>query len=608
MKINVNENYELYQIIKDFSSLLEIFREAFANALDSGAKKIFCRVYFNRTVFGDELIIDIWDDGDGLDENHIPNFLGVAMSTNITEDFMKVKGKYGNKGHGTKIYYNSKRVQIVSKKNGVEFGVNLEDAVKQLKESGQCQYSDILRGEELEMHLPEEFESGFFVRIVGPRHGSGKKSWAEIEHTNLRTYIMMKTVFGTIQTIFERELREKDIKLYLAGCGVDAFYGKYAEQEQTVDPLPKFEKIDGVIYEVISLGHYFPEERYTEESMRQYMEKMGLQKDFCTVYSRCFTERTILSNGTRCDVVLSFEGYETKRCYNLALNRKGKKDENNISQRDNEVYGIWACVDGVPIQRIDDWLNVSRGEGTLTYLHGYVNCDWDVTANRGAICAHNEFIEMVKEALNSIWESDEVKMIRDERQKFERQCEAEKTVERDNKDLKDRAKKVKNKKDIILPNGKILKSPAKLTKGYCEKELEILLVQIIESYPNLFDFEILDFNANRGLDSLVEVNGEYKYIEYKGTLGLELNHAFRKIDRIICYDIDLEDDDVVFDIERLTAKLYVYENDEFSSRDYHYKKKAYRSYRLRPDSAQIKDVEIVCLREILISVLGAEIK
>lgn len=56
-EVQINKGYELYQIITDFGEPLEIFREAFQNAIDEDANEVFCRVYEKQRMSGSELII-----------------------------------------------------------------------------------------------------------------------------------------------------------------------------------------------------------------------------------------------------------------------------------------------------------------------------------------------------------------------------------------------------------------------------------------------------------------------------------------------------------------------------------------------------------------------
>lgn len=159
-----------------------------------------------------------------------------------------------------------------------------------------------------------------------------------------------------------------------------------------------------------------------------------------------------------------------------------------------------------------------------------------------------------------------------------------------------------------MPNGVVLQEPTKNKSGYSESETMVLLVNIMAQYPSLFTFKLLDYNTTKGIDFVVEVNGEAKYIELKGTLGKKINHPFRCIDKFICYKTELEVDDVVTDIEDFETKLFINRQDTFSSYDEQYKNKVYKSYRLRPNSAQIKDMEIICLKEILTDIIGATIE
>lgn len=176
------------------------------------------------------------------------------------------------------------------------------------------------------------------------------------------------------------------------------------------------------------------------------------------------------------------------------------------------------------------------------------------------------------------------------------------------KDLTERKKSANNRNKIILPNGVVLQEPTKNKSGYSESETMVLLVNIMAQYPSLFTFKLLDYNTTKGIDFVVEVNGEAKYIELKGTLGKKINHPFRCIDKFICYKTELEVDDVVTDIEDFETKLFINRQDTFSSYDEQYKNKVYKSYRLRPNSAQIKDMEIICLKEILTDIIGATIE
>ena len=116
------------------------------------------------------------------------------------------------------------------------------------------------------------------------------------------------------------------------------------------------------------------------------------------------------------------------------------------------------------------------------------------------------------------------------------------------------------------------------------------------------------YNTSKRIDFVVDINGTPKYIELKGTLNKKINHPFRYIDRFICYDINLKADDIVNDIEDFDTKLTINRDDKFASFDNQFKNNIYKSYQLIPSSSQIKSMEIIVLKEILINILHAKIQ
>ena len=141
----IDVGYEIYQIIRDFDNPIQIFREAFQNSIDEEATEVCCRVSIQRRLGTEDLIIDIWDNGLGLREENIPCFFGLAKSTKVTSERIPT-GKIGYKGHGTKTYFNSERIEIFSKpdKNEAGWGVILEDPVKQIEDHNIYRYSELI--------------------------------------------------------------------------------------------------------------------------------------------------------------------------------------------------------------------------------------------------------------------------------------------------------------------------------------------------------------------------------------------------------------------------------------------------------------------------------
>lgn len=604
----VDIGYEFYQTIIDFDNPIQIFREAFQNSIDEDATSVCCQVYIEKSLGQEDLYIDIWDNGTGLKKEDADCFFGLAKSTKVDKNKTPHHGKLGYKGHGTKIFFKSERVEICSKiPNGQVWGAVLDDAVKQIRDLGVFKYSDFLKEDELSIIFPKDFKSGFFLRIKNPAFFKTQHTRFMLNHLYLRDYSKWYTVFGNIKNAFVKPKKEKH--LFLQGLNIDYLMEKYNDFK-TIDPVPEFLKINSTNFEKIPMGHYFPDQRTTDKEMGVYAKKVGQNKSYSDYYSKdIFKDRVYLDNNIYFDFIIYTEGYETKRRYDILLSQKGRPSiSRNLLYTDGERYGLWACKGGVPIEKIDDWIFGGRGVSTYTYLHAFVDCDsFELTGTRGSIRNTDlEIIEKIKEKINDIMSDRKIRNILDERQQWEEYEKTLRTIEGDEEELKKRFKEAQSKKQIYLPNGQSLLEPTKTKSGYSESETLILLIQLLTYYPNLFPFKLLDYNTTKGIDFVVKKSDHPVYIELKGTMQNQVNHSFRHIYKFICYDIDLKDGDIISDTEDLKVALKINKNDHFESFDDNFKGKKFISYQLHPTSSVIQSMEIIVLKKILSEVVDAK--
>ena len=131
----------------------------------------------------------------------------------------------------------------------------------------------------------------------------------------------------------------------------------------------------------------------------------------------------------------------------------------------------------------------------------------------------------------------------------------------------------------------------------------------IDIFPeDLFSFNFMDYNTTKGIDFVVDHLGTPKYIELKGTLTKKINHPFRYTYKFICYDIDVNKNEIVEDKEGFYTRLQVIENANFESNDITYNKKMFTGYNLLPEkTTSIQSMEIIVLKSFLTEVLGAVI-
>lgn len=610
VKVHVNEGYELYQIITDFGDPLEIFREGIQNSFDENATEIYVKVY-EENVLGDRsLIIDIIDNGNGLSKDNVGNFFDVANSTKVTTGYIpNSKTKHGYKGHGAKVFFNAKSVIICSKTcQGDYWATQLEEPISQIAKHQELYYSELKTPEDLGVCLPLEWNSGFMVRIIAPRHFRTQHTRFKLNHVYLRDYCKWYTLAGTIETWFNQELADRNVKIFLSGLLRDEFSKKY-NNSMICDPVPKFVNTILGTFEEVSLGHYFPQNRATDSEMKKYANAIGSNKPKYMFYSKLVYNDVITTGSIAFRLIICLEGYETKRRYDLLLSRQGKTSIDG-THTDGQRYGLWACKGGVPVEKVDDWLEGGRGVGTYTYMQAFIDCDeFQLTANRGSIMNTDiEKIEMIKSEVNKVFKSKLIKNALQERLEWEEFEKMETSIEADRLDLQKRFKAGKNRKVIRFADGTEILEPTKTKSGYSESETFVVLMTVMQKYPDLFSFKLMDYNTTKGIDFVVDHLDTPKYIELKGTLTKKINHPFRYTYKFICYDIDVEKNEIVEDKEEFHTRLQVVNNAEFESNDDNFNGKEFTGYNLLPDrTTSIQSMEIIVLRSFLTEVLGATI-
>jgi light-regulated signal transduction histidine kinase (bacteriophytochrome) len=100
---------EFKEIMTDFTNPLEIFRETVQNSYDAGATEIIITLDNNEETKRLDIVIE--DNGEGLLPKQFSNFFDLG---NSTKRGTKNKQYIGEKGHGTKICYNSDKLVLES--------------------------------------------------------------------------------------------------------------------------------------------------------------------------------------------------------------------------------------------------------------------------------------------------------------------------------------------------------------------------------------------------------------------------------------------------------------------------------------------------------------
>lgn len=184
----VNSSQEFIEIAQDFSNPLDLVREGISNGFDAHAKNMVLDFSVVQDCGERLLKIEIIDDGEGMDEQGLKSFfdLGNSMRRDSKED----TGAIGEKGHGTKVYFNSKKIEVITAKNGIKYHAVMEEPKRNL-------FNHVIPT----VSVTSETNDG----MTGSRiiiYGYNENRRDKFTHSRLKDYVLWFTKFGSVERCF----------------------------------------------------------------------------------------------------------------------------------------------------------------------------------------------------------------------------------------------------------------------------------------------------------------------------------------------------------------------------------------------------------------------
>lgn len=544
---------EFKEIAMDFSNPLDLVREAISNSFDADAKEIKIGFSMVDNDGDQELEIRIEDNGTGMNQEEIKSFFDLGNSTK-----RGLKDKIGEKGHGTKVYFSCRELNVSSIKNNIKINAIMKNPKKCLNNGTMPSYSLSISN--------DNSNSGTIIIIRG--YNNNKNSI--FSQAILEDYIKWFTKMGSVELEFGID-KNKDVKLYLKG-------------------------VDSDNYKELSFGHFFPKENCDRKELFEKYKSEAPNR-YC---KRIFYKRN-LSIKDRIDVkfdaVFYIEGSKVKYDYNPMIRHSGYKAPDG-GYTVQERYGLWLCKDYLPIQRKNEWI-VQKGS-EFTKFHAFINCqDLMLTANRGSIeNTPGEIIKgleaKVKEIYEEIVDSDDWDSIIT----LEQDVEGYNTIEKEKKDFKKRINSI-NASNVADYEYK--GQTYRFVAPNREQGVFSLYLQTAQIHPDLYPFTVIDYDTHSGIDVIVKErnqvtikNDKKYYVEFKNFLGLQYNHSFENTYSIICWDLGLSNGQEVTDVANEKRVVHI-----VAPKD----KNDFTHYFLDNESSSRK-IEVFVLRTYLVEKLG----
>lgn len=548
----VDETQEFIEIANDFSNPLDLVREAISNSFDAGATKIWISFDVIKEYGESVLKVAIRDNGVGMDKDGLQSFFDLGNSPRRNDP-----NTIGEKGHGTKVFFNSRKIEVVSNYARNKYYAIMDDPFRKL-------HNREVPRVDVNVVSADHDENGTEIYIYGYNNNRREKFTHEI----LKDYIMWFTKHGAIENVFDSE-KHQDTVLYLKGLGKDK-------------------------PEEIFWGHYFPDdskdinklfEEYLTKAPDRYCKKVikeGHLKNFPEI---------------KYQAIFCIEGKYVKYNYSSMIRRPGYSAPSG-AYTIQERYGLWLCKDYIPIQRKNEWITYKGSE--YTKFHAFFNCQYlNLTANRGSIeNTPSEVLQDIKQEVKQIY--DEIIKSDDwtAMEWLEDEAIAYQTIEREKKNFKWRINKI-NRANVMEYKGVTLVEPERESGVYSL----FLILSNIER--DLFPFQIIDYDTHDGIDVIAKGNkktpilsAKLFYVEFKRTLAKGFNHSFENLYSVVCWETEIKHDDIINDINGEERKMQILSPSDDS--DYT------RFFLDNPRKAH--KIEVFVLKQYLKEKLGIEFK
>ncbi|OEF97870.1 ATP-binding protein [Desulfuribacillus alkaliarsenatis] len=501
----VNPSREFLEIASDFSNPLDIVREAISNSFDAKAKEISIHFSVELDKGRRRLQIIIRDNGEGMDYSELKSFFDLGNSTR-REKKQQDTSIIGEKGHGTKIYFNSEKVYVVTGKNGTKYEAIMENPLG-------CLYEEEVPTVNVE--TTDEVFEGTFIQILGYNNNERDV----FNHERLKDYIYWFTKFGS----FENELHDGS---------------------EHLDVVLSLKGVDKSEPESLQFGHVFPQE---SENLDELFDKYLADAPDYYVKKWICDGRLNRFPDIKYQAVFYIVGNKAKRNVNNMIRRSGYSAPAG-AYTVQERYGIWLSKDYIPVQRKNEWITTKGSE--YTKFHAFFNCqDLKLTANRGSVDnTPGDILEeikiTVKEIYKKITDSDEWGNL----EYLEEQSYAYQSERKEERDYERRRSFIQSNKVAVF-NNVLLREPRQ------EQGVFALYHTIDILDPNIFPFEIVDYDTHAGIDVLARLKNTgvdlerstLRFVEFKNTFKNNFNHSFKRLYGIVCWKTNLKNDETVTD-------------------------------------------------------------
>lgn len=489
----VVKDISLYrEITKNIINPLEVVREAISNSVDANATSITIDIYRNTNgVF----CIKFEDNGIGMDIDNIASFFNLGDSK---KDIRKI----GEKGLGTKTFFNSKKIYVETQKN------NCKRYIAEMEKPWEMLSKNIIPIYNVREIETLDKKNGTIVIVEGYLIDGPEKVF---NFETLRDYILWFTAGGSFKSLFASF---PELNNYVNNMQVTPriFINDYIQD----------------VNEEIAGTHQFcqPQENPEEDTEeRIYIKSINYCRHFGPYH------RSTNIDGE----YVSFQLYGTISGYNCRKSICKLKQCERIKGR----FGIYLAKDFIPITKargvVDEWNNEN--------FHILVNSqNFELTADRNNISNKKEQkVKWIFENIKKIMENDILPLVESGYLKMKFNEEWEYRIKEKTRILNNRIDNFNNIKELAIEGISLSKIPNN------EAQVAILLSSLLTNYNfkgYIEEIKSIGHYSHQSTTDLICLDRDDKpmlvEIEFLLSNLFKHEHPFGTFSCIVCWSVDMD--------------------------------------------------------------------
>lgn len=488
----VREAAVFKEIAQNIVNPLEIIREGLSNSFDADSKHIIITV--KRDENGN-FIVEIDDDGNGMALEDLHSFF------NLGDSNKHVIG-IGEKGLGTKTYYKSDKITVLTKSKS-------EIAFKAVMDRP---WDKLIQGEVPNYTIEELISNNNLVGtkvIIENYKVDNPERYFNLE--TIKDYILWFTAGGSFKNLFANYT-----ELY-----------KSIKNMQIAPRITIDDKIAGNINEVVGVHQFSPPQELPIEDPDEVVYKRSV--NYCRHFGPFHKETNINNEYVSLEIYGTISGINCRKA--ICKPRQGETYKSR--------FGIYLCKDFIPFTRRNDLL----GDEHYYHYHILVNSQsFELTADRNNLSNENdakvkwvlnEAKSIIHNSIKPLCENGYFALREKEEEDYNIECRMNVL----NKSLESSQKL----DDLMVSYIPIVKKP------FCEIQVALLFISLLsnEYTKRWIDSikKVITYNSKSTTDMIcIDHKDEQALTEVEFRLSnlIKHQHPLGTIDYVICWEIDIE--------------------------------------------------------------------